>query len=192
MRTERHNFFKDAQMHLCCGTNDLQPQFHYVYFKNGFAYATNGHILVRNRLDEMSNLDESEIAALDGKLMLASSYKDILKYDTIMIAEDGIECTKGNDKCFFYFAPANINYPNAEALIQSALNKPATALKQFSFNMDSIQKIEKALYNSSVCTATFKGENDYIVFDSNIANVSSIGILTPCLTKEENLYGNGQ
>lgn len=192
MKTERHNFFKDAQMHLCCGTEELRPQFNYVYFKNGFAYATNGHILVRNRLNEMSNLDESEIAALDGKLMLAASYKDILKYDKIMIAEDGIECTKGNDKCFFYFAPQHIKYPDAEAIIQSALNKPATALKQFSFNMDSIQRIEKALYDSSKCTATFKGENDYIVFDSNIDKVSSIGILMPCMTKEENRHGNGQ
>lgn len=171
----KNNFNKKVQMHLACSKDELRPEMQCIFFNNGFAYATDMHILVRNRISEISGLNESEIEALNGKFLHADFYKDMLKYDSIMIAEDGIECAKGNDKAFFYFSTFE-KYPNAEKVLQDALNKQTVPLPQFSFDMKLMQRLNKALYQSDRCTATFKGVGNPIIFDSMDLEVSSVGL----------------
>lgn len=171
----KNNFDKKVQMHLACSKNGDRPVMECVFFHNGYAYATDTHILVRNRIAEISGLNESEIEALDGKLLHADFYKDMLKYDSIMIAEDGIECAKGNDKAFFYFSTFE-KYPDVEKALQDALNMQPVPFSQFSFDMGLLQRLNKALYKSDSCTATFKGVGRPVVFDSMDSGVSSIGL----------------
>lgn len=171
----KNNFDKKVQMHLACAKDDLRPEMQCIFFNNGYAYATDTHILVRNRIAEISGLNESEIDALNGKFLHADFYKDMLKYDSIMIAEDGIECAKGNDKAFFYFSTFE-KYPDAEKVLQYALNKQTVPLPQFSFDMKLLQRLNKALYKSDSCTATFKGVGNPVVFDSMDSEVGSVGL----------------
>ena len=175
----KNNFNKKVQMHLACLKGDeYRKEMECIYFNNGFAYATNTRILVRNRISEISGLNEAEIEALNGKFLHADFYKDMLKYDNIMIAEDGIECTKGNDKVFFYFSMFE-KYPSAEKVLQDALNRDTVPTPQVSFDMKLMQKLNKALYESDSCTATFKGAGNPIVFDSMKEDVSSVGLIIP-------------
>ncbi len=176
MSETKNNFDKKVQMHLACSKDELRPAEQCIFFNNGFAYATDGHILVRNRISEISGLKEHEIETLSGKFLRADFYKDMLKYDTIMIAEDGIECSKGDDKVFFYFS-AFEKYPDAEKVLSDALNMQTTPMPQVSFNMKLMQRLNKALYKSDQCTATFKGPNNPTVFDSLDEDVSSIGLI---------------
>lgn len=162
----KNNFNKKVQMHLACAKgNELRKEMECVYFNNGFAYACDGYILARNRISEISGLEEHEIEALNGKMLHADFYKDMLKYDNIMISEDGIECSKGDDKAFFYFSTFE-KYPDAEKTLQDALNMQTTPIPQVNFNMYLMQRLNKALYESDRCTATFKGTNKPIIFDS--------------------------
>ena len=186
----KNNFDKKVQMHLACSKDDFCPETQCIFFNNGYAYATDTHILVRNRISEISGLNESEIEALNGKFLHADFYKDMLKYDSIMIAEDGIECSKGNDKAFFYFSTFE-KYPDAEKVLQDALNKQTVPLPQFSFDMKLIQRLNKALYQSDSCTATFKGVGNPIIFDSMDAEVSSVGLFL-ALHNPANLSGDGE
>lgn len=180
----KNNFNKKVQMHLACSKDeDFRKEIECIFFNNGFAYATNTRILVRNRISEISSLNESEIEALNGKFLHADFYKDMLKYDSIMIAEDGIECSRGNDKAFFYFSTFE-KYPDAEKVLQDALNKQTVPLPQVSFDMKLIQRLNKALYQSDSCTATFKGAGNPIVFDGMDAEVSSVGLLMPSCCPE--------
>ena len=91
MSEQKNNFDKKVQMHLACSKNELRKEMQCVYFKDGFAYASDGIILVKNRISEISGLEKHEVEALNGKFLHADLYKDMLKYDNIMIAEDGIE-----------------------------------------------------------------------------------------------------
>lgn len=172
----KNNFDKKVQMHLACAKDDHRPEMQCIYFNNGFAYATDTHILVRNRISEISGLNESEIEALNGKFLRADFYKDMLKYDSIMIAEDGIECAKGNDKAFFYFSTFE-KYPDAEKVLQNAMNKQTVPLPQFSFDMELMQRLNKALYKSDHCTATFKGVGNPVIFDSMAPEIRSVGLI---------------
>lgn len=179
MIEQKNNFNKKVQMHLACSKkNKLRREMECVYFNNGFAYACDGYILAKNRISEISGLEEHEIAALNGKFLHADFYKDMLKYDNIMIAEDGIECSKGSDKVFFYFSEFE-KYPDAEKMLQGYLNMQTTPIPQVCFNMNLIQRLNKALYESDRCVATFKGVNQPIIFDSTLDDVSSVGVLMP-------------
>ena len=183
MKDNKNNFDKKVQMHLACAKkNDIHKEMECIYFKDGFAYASDGYILAKNRISEISGLEEHEIAALDGKFLHADFYKDMLKYDNIMIAEDGIECSKDNDKVFFYFSTFD-KYPDAEKVLQDALNIMTTPLPQVRFDMKIIQRLNKALFESDKCIATFKGTNKPIVFDSMIEAISSVGLLMPCFSE---------
>lgn len=184
MEEAKNNFDKKVKMHLACSKrNDLHKEMECIYFKDGFAYASDGIILARNRISEISGLEEHEITALDGKFLHADFYKDMLKYDNIMISEDGIECSKGNDKVFFYFSQFD-KYPNAEGLLQNSLNMQTNPLPQVKFDMKTIQRLNKALFESDKCVATFKGTNKPIVFDSMMEGVSSVGLLMPCYSED--------
>ena len=189
MSEKGNNFNKKVQMHLACsGCSLTRPEMCCVYFKDGFAYASDGYILVKNRISEISGLEEHEIAALDGKFLHAGFYKDMLKYDNIMIAEDGIECSKNDDKVFFYFSTFD-KYPDAEKVLQEALNMQTTPLPQVSFDMKIMLRLNKALFESDKCIATFKGTYKPIIFDSNIEGISSIGLLMQC--RSEKIENNG-
>ncbi len=184
MAETKNNFNKKAQMHLAClKGNDQRKDLECVYFNNGFAYATNQQILVKNRIDEICGLEPHEIEALNGKFLHADFYREMLKYDSIMIAEDGIECTKGDNKAFFYFSKFE-KFPDAEKVLSRALSLPSVPMPEVSFDMKLIQRLNKALYRSDRCTARFKGVNQPMIFDSMEADVSSVGIII-CLYKPE-------
>lgn len=181
----KNNFSKKVQMHLACATDDTRPIMNCVFFKDGFAYASDGFILVKNRISEISGLSEEEIAALDGKLIHREFYKDMIKYDTILISEEGIECHKGTDKVFFYFSIfGDGKYPDAEQSLRDALNSMTVSLPQIGFKLKDIMRLQKALHGSDFCKATFKGVNKPIVFDSIVDGVSSVGLLMPCIIYE--------
>lgn len=170
-------------MHLACSKDVLRPAaMQCIFFNNGFAYATDAYILVRNRISEISGLNEAEIEALNGKFLHADFYKDMLKYDNIVITEDGIECSRGNDRVFFYFSTFSAPIDMEKAL-QDALNKHSAPTAQVCFDMNLMQKLNKALYESDQCAATFKGTGNPIVFDSIKSGVSSIGLIMPINSK---------
>ena len=43
--TRRVNFNKSLQMHLACATDDLRVAMEHIYFQDGFAYASDAHVL---------------------------------------------------------------------------------------------------------------------------------------------------
>lgn len=180
-KKEGKNFYKKVQMHLACTYDDMRPQMKCVYFKSGFAYATDGVILVKNRLDEMSSFEQADIDALDGKFLPAQFYKDILKYDDCLISDEGIECHKGDDKAFFYFMnfEDDVKYPNVDKVLEDTLNKMTIPLPTISFDIKNMERMRKALSGIEKCVAMFKGDNNPIVFQSIDGLSSSVGLLCP-------------
>lgn len=179
METKRKNFNKNAQMHLACEKNELRPAFACVHFKDGFAYASNSLILVRNPVSEISTFDKQEAAALDGKSLHMDFYKDMLKYDEVLISEDGVECHKENDKAFFYFTETKM--PAFEKVLQDALHSSTVNICEIGFNMALYQKLIKAMGGGSETKMTFKGANKPIIIEPCDNMSSSVGILMPIL-----------
>ena len=183
----RRNFDKKVKMHLACAPKDSpRKTMTCIYFKDGFAYATDGCILVKNRISEISTFSEEEIAALDGKMLPAEHYKDILKYDECLISDEGIEATKKDDRAFFYFKdPGDGHYPDADRVMQDALNRRTVPMPEIGFNIKLMKRMAEALSNFDLCKAMFKGEGQPIVFQSIMEGVSSVGALMPVMIEEK-------
>ena len=179
----RKNFNKQVQMHLACATDPFRPATQHIWFRGGFAYATDTHILVRNRIEEISNLTGPEIDLLDGKAIHADVYREILKYNTITVTDDGIECTHANFKAFYYFA-GGMNMPSFEKITQDSILRPHVPQSRISFDMQLMQQLHKALYKSEQCIATFKGTGRAIVFESRDPHISSVGLIMPIYLPE--------
>ena len=88
--TRRVNFNKSLQMHLACATDSIRVVMEHIYFQDGFAYASDAHVLVKNDLSVCSSISQEQIEILNGKLLHKDAYKEILKYDVIDISEEGI------------------------------------------------------------------------------------------------------
>lgn len=162
----RVNFHKDLKMHLACNKYDgLRPFCEYIYFQDGYAYATNFYLLVKNNLDTCSTIENEQKAILDGKLLHRDSYEQILKYDTIEISEEGIQCQKGKDLAFFYFCQdSTIKYPNVEKVLQEYKNARAIPMAQVCLNPRCVDIINKAMHtNGGGILFTFKGENGVVL-----------------------------
>lgn len=175
----KNNFNKKVKMHLACASDELRPVMNCIYFKEGFAYASDGVILAKNRISEISGLNDAEIEALNGKLLHRDFYKDMLKYDELLISEEGIECHKGDDKAFFYFSNIEGKYPNADMVLQDALNKKNDPVSQITFSVNNMTRLNESLYESDRCTVNFKGQFQPIVLYSMDEDVSSVGLLMP-------------
>lgn len=177
MNNLRQNFNKGVMMHLACSTDDLRPAMQNIYFKDGFAYASNSQILVRNELTACSTIDEQQLQILDGKLLHYSHYKDILKYNVIEISEEGIEAIKNGQKAFFYFNTTE-NYVDAEKVINKALNQTSVQTSQFALNIELLARLKKALCTDGNIKFTYKGEGKPLICENLQSDyLNCIGII---------------
>lgn len=183
MAKTRTNFDKGLRMDFACAKDMLRPAITCIHFKDGYAYATDGYVLVKNFLLECTTIPEDQIEKLNGKNLYRESYKEILKYDTIKVSEDGIEATRNGEKSFFYFSDMDgCTYPDAEGVIQNALNSPSVPMNQIGLNTENLIKLNKALHGSNACKYQFTGEYRPIILQS--VEGASIGIIMPCTLSE--------
>lgn len=182
--TRRVNFNKSLQMHLACATDDLRVVMEHIYFQDGFAYASDAHVLVKNDLSVCSSISREQIEILNGKLLHKDAYKEILKYDVIDISEEGIQCKKGNNTAFFYFnTDSSLKYPEAKELVEKKSALSTVPIPQISINTKLIEIMNKALYHQRELKFTFKGVNESIICEDNdIDSTNCVGLIMPCMT----------
>jgi len=129
----RINFRKDCKMHLACSNDELRLVMNYIYFNDGFAYSSNGHILIKNKLSEITELiSDDQLELLNGKYIHKTSFRKILEYDTVKIIESGIECKSNSNFSIveFKFEKDNtLKYPNAEVIFKQAKSKKCSLEK---------------------------------------------------------------
>ena len=90
MKTIRYNFNKYAKMNLLCLKDELRSVLACIYFDEGNAIASDGHVMLVTPVSEISNLSDEDIEKLNGKLIDCNDYKDLLKFDVIKVEPDGI------------------------------------------------------------------------------------------------------
>ncbi len=174
---KRINFNKGLRMDYACVKNDkLRPEMQCIHFENGFAYATNNHILVKNRLQECSTLEEEAIEALSGKSIHKDSFVKTLSYDVIEVEESGIRAFKGAEEAFFKFA--KVDYPDAESLIQQETVSGILAVPEIDIDLYSFVILDKALYGANNTKLVFNGTRAIKIFNRE-ENVESMAILMP-------------
>lgn len=188
MEKIRINFNKEVKMNLACSNDELRPVMNQIYFKDGFAYASDGHILVKNKIKECSSINDEQIQILDNKYLHKDHYRDILKYDIIEISEEGIEAKKvnGGEKAFFYFSNAEeYKYPGAENLLQNIINKPNLDTNNVGLDLKLMDRLRKSLFDSDTCKFRFKGDNlNLNVILESLGENMSMGLIMPVVSNK--------
>ncbi len=119
------NFFPAYKLSSVCAADDLRPFMNYIHFKDGYAYASNSHVLVRIKLADMCNFEEEEIALLNGKAIFRKRFDELLKYEYACVTRDGIKAghEDGNWEVTYVlkdFVSKGEKVPDFEAVLDGA------------------------------------------------------------------------
>jgi len=115
MSKETYNFA--SKLHLAASKDELRPVMGCIHFINGYAYVSDGYILIKQNLIYSSILDSEN---LEGKSLHRDTFKEVLVYDTVTAKKDGLECTdnEGRKTFFAYQAHDKERIPNFEKLLE--------------------------------------------------------------------------
>ena len=88
-----HGFFPAYKLHKVCADDCLLHVYGYLCFKNGNVYATDAHIAIAAPLSFVSNFDDEEKELLEGKLIHATQFAQLLKMRETYVkeAENGVQ-----------------------------------------------------------------------------------------------------
>ena len=115
------NFNPDFKLHKACTDDDLRPAFSYLYFKNGYAYATNAHIAVRAKIEDISNIDPRDIEALNGKALHYKQFELLLKHDSMEVEGNDIKMLNiGDNLTTTITLRDDIVFPNVDKVLEDA------------------------------------------------------------------------
>ena len=76
-------------LHKVCGKDELRPAFDYIWFHNGFSYATNGHVAVKIPTNEIFTNDDEACKLLDGKLIHLDIWRMMVFGKHCLVSTDG-------------------------------------------------------------------------------------------------------
>jgi len=151
-----------TKLYECCANDELRPMMQCIHFMNGFAYASDGIVMIKQTLDLHSVINKEN---LEGKAIHRDSYKVIMSFEIVEATEDGLYCksTSGQTAFFNYFDPLGEKTPNFEAMLT---RKGITGLTFIGINPEHLSRLAKAIYNpSNNMRMQFTGINTAILID---------------------------
>lgn len=138
-----------GQLDLICGDDILRPAMHHISFIDGFAYATNAHLGLRTSLKKHNFTDE-EISIMNGKFIHKNAFKEIYKYDHIIVEADGFHCMKNEVKCVYPFSYEEQKFPDLEKAIKDLIDSPIDCVSDINFDIRYFEKIRKAFFMDGI------------------------------------------
>ena len=142
-RNEPENFH--APLYLACGKGEYResPKLHYIYFIDGYAHATNAHVLIKQSLDYCGVIDKKK---LNGKCIHRDDYKSILKYNRVVATDNNIVCYEkdGSRKMFKYGEETPLEF---EKVYEQWSN--TSEISELCVDMKLVEIATKCLYNYS-------------------------------------------
>jgi hypothetical protein len=130
-------------LHLACA-KEGHHSLEYIHFINGYAYASNGHVLIKQSIDYLNIINKE---CLNGKAIHKDLFKDLCKLTTAEATETAIYA---KDMVFPY---KEVKTPDFERIMP----KEQINLNKIKLNPNYIDIISKCLYRESY--------EDYLIFD---------------------------
>ena len=188
-------FYKEYKLHKACANDVFRPAMHYICFRNGYAYATDGHIAVRASLDAICALSEEERNKLNGYLIHKKQYEMLLKYSTIEIGEGVITCIDSESNArttiqLVKLAESSdskervegkaIYFPNVDGVINDDLSKEP--LQKVGFNYQMLARLIAAMGIQRECIGLrFTSNSKPIVVLGVEPGIDVRGIIMPMM-----------
>jgi hypothetical protein len=137
---DKFNF--TTKLHLACSDDPLRPIMNCVHFTGGFAYASNGHIAIKQSLEYHSVLQPG---LLEGKSIHRDNYKNIMQFETATANDEGVQCSNadGREAFFSYFDMKGENMPVFDAVFK---RYHAAGVTFIGMNPEQMKIIMEAMY----------------------------------------------
>jgi len=175
---EKQNF--NVKIYEACSDDELRPIMMCVHFKDGYAYASEGHILVKQSL-EYHSIINPEI--LNGRSIHRDNFKNIMQFEIAECTEDGIVCkdADGRTAVFDYFDMKGESMPDFEKFFNGNEIKE---VRFIGLNFKLINKLEKAMHNPiGIFRLRFQGNDKCVMID--VADIpNQWAIIMPALIEE--------
>ncbi len=169
-----------TKLYEACSSDELRPVLMCVHFKDGFAYASDGHMVVKQSLEYHSILG---IDFLKGKSIHKDNYKAIMQFETAECNEDGIACSDSDGRTAFYewFDLNGAVIPDFDSVLKPIGQK---SVEFIGLNADLLYRISKALHvPSDSLRLQFQGVDKGILIDTpEIEN--QWGMLMPAIIND--------
>lgn len=132
-----------TKLYECCANDELRPMMQCVHFMNGFAYASDGIVMIKQTLELHSVVNKEQ---LEGKAIHKDSYKVIMTFEIAEATETGVYCksTSGQTAFFDYFEKLGEKTPNFESMLT---RRGLTSLTFIGINPEHFARLAKAIYN---------------------------------------------
>lgn len=165
-KADKFNF--KSNLHLLAGKDPFRPAMQHIYFKDGYMWVTDAHILLKQRIDHSTIIAPEH---LEGKSLHSSVYQMIKgKFDIVKATPEGLNCTDsyGNKVMFSYSISETPEFvKNMSAVIPKGDLVPVPAI---GINLNYLNLLRKGMILSDMgCKFSFYGKNRAIV-------VTAIGV----------------
>lgn len=107
-----------SDLHAICSTDALRPAMNHVYMKDGYVYATNGTVAIKQHLS-LHDFTPDEIAMMHNKFIYRDRFKAMLKGEFMYTKEDGINVIDKNGSSTFFPWNYTDPYPNVDSVINN-------------------------------------------------------------------------
>jgi hypothetical protein len=152
-----------TKLYEVCSSDELRPVMMCIHFLNGFAYASDGHMCVKQSLEYHTILG---IDFLEGKSIHKDNYKAVMGFETAECNEDGITCNDSDGRTAFYdfFDLKGVEMPNFESVLKPVGQK---SIEFIGITPEYLSRIWKALHvPSNVLRLQFQGVDKPILIDT--------------------------
>ena len=185
-------FFPQYKLHKVCADDALRPVMGYLCFKNGNVYATDAHTAIAAPLSFVSTFSDEEQNHLEGKLIHATQFAQLLKMRETHIKEtaDGVqfECKTGAGETVIMpllTEEALGKFPNVEVVLESARTNAKENKQPVSYvglKPSLLADLVAAMHAEIVQLYFSDGAHAIIVKDADISNEIR-AIIMPCLVE---------
>lgn len=193
METIINNFSKRHQIWRACVKDEVRPALGYIYFEDGFAYASDSHVLVRIPLSFLSFFEPEDTAKLNGHGIYGPAYKLATTLGILQIQECKIESPKGEEEdgvCLVGYMedcevritltnPSQQKHPNFEPLFK--VEGERTPVKRIGLSQKKLGELTAALGTSDVKMEFIDNKRQIFVSPVNEVEASITGIIMPIM-----------
>lgn len=172
MNENRKNFSKRYKLNQATSKDNTRPDFDLISFRNGYAYATDAHIIVKAKVKDISNFTDDEFELLEGKSISSSLFRKLLDFDEVAITPTGFIANGGNgNKTIFLFNDQQIVDIKFDDVFVGLTDHYAEEKYLFGLNASLLKKASQILgVKGTMKFEIFKGDK-FVVTDPNNVDV---------------------
>ena len=198
-----YNFLKKFKLYDVCSDNDWRENLEYVHFINGYAYASDAHIIVRVPLSVCTSFGEDEYKKLNGYSIHFSLLKMLMQFEVVNI-DEGIDLDNKGETFYFVELTAAmgendvkvvlrryedkdknlIQAPNFEEVIQQG-RENEVPVSSIGFRIKLLKTLAAAMGQEIIFLRFTKANGKIYVTPEDETIAGTIGIIMPVIRDVE-------